>query len=153
MKSIKGQKETIQQEIQQVRLKMSSHLDLIQDNLKQKLNEIEEKESLKKRNLLKSFRKKKKEIKELQCNMANIKQYASDLQTFLAMTHMVAISTEISIEIQKLVSSGSLKEAYLALKVDTGLESFSKNVKKFGDVYAICKQSVIDIVQRKNVQA
>lgn len=57
--SIKGQKEIIQQKIQQVRLKMNSHLDLIQDNLIQKLNEIEEKESLKIRNLLKSFRKRK----------------------------------------------------------------------------------------------
>ncbi|CAC5387701.1 unnamed protein product [Mytilus coruscus] len=108
LKSIKGQKEKIQKEILQVRLSINSHLDLIQDNLVQKLNEVEEKECLKIRNLLKLLRKKKNEIKELKSNMANIRQYASDLQAFLAMKHMDEVATESSKEIQKLVSGGIL---------------------------------------------
>ncbi|CAC5411761.1 unnamed protein product [Mytilus coruscus] len=153
LKSIKGQKEKIQKEILQVRLSINSHLDLIQDNLIQKLNEVEEKECLEIRNLLKSLRKKKNEIKELKSNMDSIRLYASDLQAFLAKKLMNEFTTESSKEIQKLVSGSSLKEAYLFLKVDKGLEGFSTNFQRFGDVFANNKPSIIDIVQRKNVQA
>ncbi|CAC5387700.1 unnamed protein product [Mytilus coruscus] len=61
LKSLKDLKDKIQIEILQVRLKIN---DIIQDNLIKKLNETEERECKKIRNLLKPLEKKEQEIKK-----------------------------------------------------------------------------------------
>ncbi|XP_052064876.1 uncharacterized protein LOC127704718 isoform X2 [Mytilus californianus] len=153
LKSLKNLKDKIQIEILQVRLKINSHLDIIQDNLIKKLNETEERECKKIRNLLKPLEKKEQEVKKIQSDIANIKQYASDFQSFLAMKHIDIIATESFKSIQELLSSDNLEETYLSLNLDTGLEKFSVNFQTFGDICADYKPTAINIVQRKNVQA
>lgn len=153
LKSLKDLKGKIQIEILQIRLKINSHLDQIQDSLIKKLDETEERECKKICNLLKPLEKNEQEIKECQSDIAKIKQYASDFQSFLAMKHIDRIATESVKSIQELLSSNNLKETCLSLNLDTGLERFSSNFQTFGDISTDYKPTAIRIVQRKNVQA
>lgn len=57
--------------------------------------------------------------------------------------------TKSSTEIQNLVSSGSLIEECLSLKMDTVLEKFSTDFQRFGEVLLNYKSSVIDIIQKR----
>ncbi|CAG2239546.1 unnamed protein product [Mytilus edulis] len=153
IKSLKDLKGEIQIEIQQLRLKINSHLDQIQDSLIKKLDETEKRESKKICNLLKSLEKKDQEIKEFQSDIVSIKQYASDFQSFLAMKHIDKIATESVKYIQELLSSDNLKEMCLSLNLDTGIERFSSTFQKFGDICTDYEPTTINIVKRKNVQA
>ncbi|CAG2214776.1 unnamed protein product [Mytilus edulis] len=153
LKSLKDLKGKIRNEIQQFRLKINSHLDQIHDSLIKKLDETEERECEKICNLLKQLEKKEQEIKEFQSDIANIKQYASEFQSFLAMQHIDKIATESVKLLQELLSSDTFKETRLYLHLDKGLERFSSNFKTFGDICTDYKPTVIDIVRRKNVQA
>ena len=82
---VSEQKQIVENEIREVRTKINNHLDKLQENLMKELTEEETKITRKTRELLSSLDEKEKELTAYQTNVINIKQYASDLQTFLAM--------------------------------------------------------------------
>lgn len=71
-----------------IRKMINDNLDKIQDEMLKELKATEEKESSKIRQLINSLKQKEEEISELQDNIASIKKYDSELQTFLAMKQM-----------------------------------------------------------------
>ena len=82
---VSEQTEIVESEIREMRTKINNHLDKLQENLMKELTEEETKITRKTRELLSSLDEKEKELTAYQTNVINIKQYASDLQTLLAM--------------------------------------------------------------------
>jgi hypothetical protein len=81
---VKEQKRLIENEIQELRTTINTHLDKLQENLMKELTEADKHVTEETRELLVSLDEKQKELTEHQTNMVNIKMYASDLQTLLA---------------------------------------------------------------------
>jgi hypothetical protein len=66
-----------------MRVKISSHLDTLEQNILKELGDSEDKIKTKIDNLLKQLSEKSKTIEGIQSGITAIKEYASDLQTFL----------------------------------------------------------------------
>ncbi|CAC5391406.1 unnamed protein product [Mytilus coruscus] len=77
-------------EIQQVRLNINQYLDKLQENFIAELHEIEKRENKKISQLIKALDKHEINVTEHQKNITNIKQYTSDLQTFLTLKQLEA---------------------------------------------------------------
>jgi glutamate-1-semialdehyde aminotransferase len=82
----------IESEIRELRTKVNNHLDKLQEGLMKELTEAETTITEKTRELMVSLYKKEQELTEYQTTIVNIKQYASDLQTFLAMKQIENIN-------------------------------------------------------------
>jgi nitrate reductase NapAB chaperone NapD len=67
-----------------MRTKINNHLDRLQENLKTELDAAEIQATDETGELLVSLDEKQKELTKYQTNIVNIKKYASDLQTSIA---------------------------------------------------------------------
>ncbi|CAG2232508.1 unnamed protein product [Mytilus edulis] len=75
----------IEKEIKQTRITINNHLDKIQDHIITKLNTTEVNESKIIIELLNLLKEHEREITKFRTNIENIKQHATDLQTFISM--------------------------------------------------------------------
>jgi chromosome segregation ATPase len=76
-------KRIIENEIQELRTKINTHLDKLQEDLMKKLTEAEQQVTTETHELHLSLDDKQRKLTEYQTNIANIEKYASDLQTFI----------------------------------------------------------------------
>ena len=151
--SIKEQKRIIENDIHELRTKINNHLDKLQEDLMKQLTEAEQQASDETRKLLVSLDEKQKELTEYQKNAVNIKNYASDLQTFLALKQ---IEKEVETQdtcLQSLVNSDSLNQAKLSYKIDSGLKTIATNIQKFSKVVVESKPCEMNLVRKKDKQA
>jgi hypothetical protein len=66
----------------ELRTRINHHLDKLQDDLMKELTEAENQITDETRDLIVSLDEKQKGLTEYQTNVVNIKEYASDLQTY-----------------------------------------------------------------------
>ena len=151
--SVKEQKRIIENDIQEMRTKINNHLDRLQENLMTKLDEAEIQVTDETRELLISLDEKGKELTEHQTNIVNIKKYASDLQTFIAIKQ---IEKEVETQdtcLQSIVNSDRLNQTKLSYKIDTGLKNLTTSIQKFAEVVAESKRCEMTFVRKKDKQA
>ena len=151
--AIKEQTRIIENEIQELRKTITNHLDRLQENLMMELNEAEMQVTNESRELLVSLDEKQKELNEYQTNIVNIKKYASDLQTFIAVKQIEKDVETHDTCLQSLVNSDSLNQTKLTYKIDTGLKNIPTNIQKFAKVVVESKPCEMVFVQRKDKQA
>jgi len=82
---VSEQKRKVESEIRKLRTKINNHLDKLQEDLMKELTKEETKITGKTCELLTSLEEREKDLTEYQTHVVNIKEYASNLQTFLAM--------------------------------------------------------------------
>ncbi|CAG2254826.1 unnamed protein product [Mytilus edulis] len=141
--SIKEQKELIETKILQTRESINNHLDFLQQTLIGALNLTIDERNKDIDQFLKSVEKNEKDIKEFQSNHLKIMQHASELQTFLTLKQMerdIATKEEF---IQSINKSGSLSHTSFFCKIDTYLENWTNDVKRFGEVVTETKPNDI----------
>jgi hypothetical protein len=151
--SVKEQKRIIENEIQEMKTKINNHLDRLQENLMTELDEAEIQVTDETRELLVSLDEKEKELTEHQTNIVNMKKYASDLQTFIAIKQ---IEKEVETQdtcLQSIVNSDSLNQTKLSYKIDTGLKNLTTSIQKFAEVVAESKPCEMTFVRKKDKQA
>jgi WD40 repeat protein len=151
--SVKEQKRIIENETQELRTQINNHLDKLQENLMTELDEAEIQVTDETRELLISLDEKEKELTEHQTNIVNMKKYASDLQTFIAIKQ---IEKEVETQdtcLQSLVNSDSLNQTKLSYKIDTGLKNLTTSIQKFAEVVAESKPCEMTFVRKKDKQA
>ena len=151
--SVKEQKRIIENDIHELRTKINNHLDKLQEDRMKQLTEAEQQATDETRKLLVSLDEKQKELTEYQKNAVNIKKYASDLQTFLALKQ---IEKEVETQdtcLQSLVNSDSLNQAKLSYKIDSGLKTIATNIQKFSEVVVESKLCEMNLVKKKDKQA
>jgi hypothetical protein len=81
--------------------------------------------------------------------MVNIKMYASDLQTLLAVRQ---IEKDVETQdrcLQALVNSDSLNQTKLAYIIDTGLKTIVTSIQKFGKVVVESKPCELTFARKK----
>ncbi|XP_052084450.1 uncharacterized protein LOC127721688 [Mytilus californianus] len=151
--SLENKKSEIEAEIKQTRITVNRHLDKLQDDLMNELMAVEQKERSKIQKLLTSLRTKEKEITEYIAIVANIKQYASKLQTYLVMKR---IEQDIPAEekiIQSLAKSDSTNQINISFQINKSLQQITTTVQKFGDINVSSDQSDLSIQKWKDKQA
>ena len=151
--TITEQKRIIENEIRGLRGKINNHLDKLQDDL---LNELTDAEAIVTRQtseFMVSLDEKQKELSEYKTNMVNIKQYASDLQTFLALKQIGSDVEAQDTCLHALVNSDSLKQTTIYCNIDTSLKNLTTSIQNFGEVVVESKPCEITLVRKKTKQA
>ena len=100
-----------------------------------------------------SLDEKQKELSEYKTNMVNIKQYASDLQTFMALKQ---IGSEVEAQdtcLHALVNSDSLKQTKISCNIDTSLKNLTTSIQSFGEVVVESKPCELTLARKKDKQA
>ena len=151
--AVKEQKPIIENEIQELRTKINNHLDMLQENLMTELDEVDLQVTDETRELLVSLDEKQRELTEYQKNIVNIKKYALDLQTFIAVKQIVKDVETHDTCLQSLVNSDSLNQTKLTYKIDSGLKNITTIIQKFAEVVVESKPCEMVFVRRKDKQA
>ena len=151
--SVKEQKRIIENEIQELRTKINTHLDRLHENMMTELDEAEKHVTDETREILVSLDQKQKELTEYQTNIVNMKKYASDLQTFIAVKQLEKEVETQDTYIQSLINSDSLNQTKLSYKIDTGLKNITTSIQKFAEVVVESKPCEMVFVRRKDKQA
>ena len=151
--SVKEHKRIIENEIQELRTKINTHLDKLQEDLMKQLTEAEKQVTNESRELLVSLDEKQKELTEYQTNVVNIRKYASDLQTLLALKQIEKDVETQDTCLHSLVNSNSLNQVKLSYKIDSGLKTITTNIQKFGEVVVESKPCEMNLVRKKDKQA
>jgi hypothetical protein len=151
--SVKEQKRIIQNEIHELRTKVNNHLDKLQENMMKELIEAEKQVTEETRELLVSLDEKQKKLTEYQTNIVNIKKYASDLQTFIAVKQIEKDVEAHDTWLQSLVNSDSLNQTKLTYKIDIGLKNIITSIQKFAEVVVESKPCEMVFFRRKDKEA
>ena len=151
--AVTEQKQMIESEIRELRTKVNNHLDKLQEDLMKELTEAETTITEKTCELMASLDEREKELTEYQTNVVNIKRYASDLQTFLAMKQIDNDVETLDTSLHALVNSDSLNQAKLSCQIDTTLKNIATNIGRFGEVDVESKPCELTFVRKKDKQA
>jgi hypothetical protein len=118
-----------QDQIKQMRVKITSHLDTLEQNIIQELDDTEDEIKSKIDNLLNQ-----KTVEGLQRDIRAVKEYASDLQTFLGSK---AIEEDIKREEaypMALSEDGCLQQLNLRYNINTKINDILSTITTFGSV-------------------
>ena len=134
MSSIRKQRQHYSDEIKQIRVKINSHLDTIEQRIMGELIDVEENVKLQIENLLTELSKRSDTINEIQGTILALKEYASDLQTFLG-----SKSIEVEVEkqakfVESLSEDGSLKQLNIKCSIDNNILDLVSTITTFGSV-------------------
>jgi DNA-binding beta-propeller fold protein YncE len=117
-----------------MRVTINSHLDTLEHNIIQELDDTEVKIKSKIDNLLKQLSKNSKTVEGLQSDIRAVKEYASDLQTFLGSK---AIEEEVKKEEEYLMAlseDGCLQQLNLRYNINTKIKDILSTNTTFGSV-------------------
>ncbi|XP_071123314.1 transcription intermediary factor 1-beta-like [Mytilus edulis] len=153
LKTLSEQRKQIERDFQQVRLNINRHLDKLQEDFILELHEIEKRENKKINQLMKALDKHESKVAEHQKNIANIKQHASDLQTFLALKQLEGDVDDKCQFIDSITESGVLNRVEIKFNINTSLTDIANSVLEFGKVFIDISNSSVNIVKKKQQQA
>ncbi|CAG2232721.1 unnamed protein product [Mytilus edulis] len=153
LKTLSEKRKQIECEIQQVRLNINQHLDKLQENFISELHEIEKRENEKINQLMKAIDEHESKVAEHQENIANMKQHASDLQTFLSLKQLEGDVDENCQFINALTESDALNRVDIKFKISTSLTDIANRVLEFGTACIDNSSASVKIVKKKQQQA
>ena len=113
------------------------------------MTEAEKHVSNETRELLVSLDEKQKELTEYQTNAVNIKKYASDLQTCLALKQIEKDVETQDMCLQSLINSEHLNQTKLSYKIDNRLKTITTCIKKRGEVVVESQPCEMNFFRKK----
>ena len=134
MHKIRQQRQMFQDQIKQMRVEINSHLDTLEQNIIQELDDTEDKIKIKIDNLLKQLSKNAKTIEGLQSDIIAVKEYASDTQAFLGSK---AIAEEVKKEGEYLMALSDdecLHQFNLRYNINTKIDDVMSTITTLGSV-------------------
>ncbi|CAG2191500.1 TRIM2_3 [Mytilus edulis] len=152
LKCLLDQRVKIERDIKQTRKLINDHLDKIQDKTIKELYANEENESKRIKLLLCEIEDIEKGISDLQGNQNNIRQHASELQTFLALKHIEKEVSDKAECIQSVLKNEDMKIKTLALEVNKDVQNICR-ADCFGSVSVDSKSCKVVIDSNKNKEA
>jgi DNA-binding beta-propeller fold protein YncE len=142
-----------QDQIKQMRVKINSHLDTTEQNILQELDDTEDKIKSKIDKLLRQLSRNAKTVDGLQSDIIAVKEYASDLQTFLGSK---AIEGEVRKEEECLNTLGEdehLQQFSLRYNINTKIKDILSTITTFGSVSIETSPPGVVIQKIKDKQA
>ncbi|XP_071123697.1 tripartite motif-containing protein 5-like [Mytilus edulis] len=143
----------IEKQIQEIRFKIDTHLNQLQKKLVDELQEVEETETRKVSQLIKTLEEKENNLTKYQILIANIKHHASNLQTFMSIKQIEQDLANEDEFIQSCLEGVKVKTRVITSKIEKNVETFKKNVQKFGEITVVIKPTKADLRERKKMQA
>ena len=134
LSEIRQQRQIFQDQIKQMRVKINSHLDTLEHNFLQELDDTEDKINSKIDNLLKQLSQNSKTVERLQRDISAAKEYASYLQTFLGSK---TIEEEVKKEEEYLMTlseDGGLQQLNIRYNINTKIKDILSTITTFGSV-------------------
>jgi gas vesicle protein len=153
LSTIRQKRQMFQDHIKKMRVKIISQLDTLEHNILQDLDDTEKTIKSKIDNLLKQLSKNSKTVEGLQEDITALKEYASDLQTFLGSK---AIEKEVKREEARLMAlskDGSLQQLNLRYNINTKIKDILSTMTTFGSVSIETSPPSVVITTRKDKQA
>ncbi|CAC5420923.1 unnamed protein product [Mytilus coruscus] len=151
--SLSERKEHILHEIKQTRFTINKHLDEIQDDAINEINAAEEKENMNICQLLTLLQEKGNDKAECQRNITKIKEFDTDLKTFIAMKE---VEKEVSSKIQfmqSMTKTVNFKEKNVSYQFNTGIQKFIDETQSLGELMIETKPYDIVFKRRRDKQA
>ncbi|XP_071141808.1 tripartite motif-containing protein 2-like [Mytilus edulis] len=152
LKCLQDQRVKIERDIKQTRKMINDHLDKIQDKIIKELYVNEENESKRIQLLLCEIEDIEKGISDLQGNQNNIRQHASELQTFLALKHIEKEVSDKEECILSVLKSEDMKIKTLSLEINKEVQNICR-VESFGSVGVESNLCKVVISENKCKQA
>ncbi|VDI28389.1 Hypothetical predicted protein, partial [Mytilus galloprovincialis] len=150
---IEETKTRLVKEIRQKRAEINKRLDNLEKQIIKDLDEKADQNCKSIQKVLSAVKEKEIIISKCQANFQKMKQYASDLQTFLVMNEIEVKVYENEQYLQSLKEANSLVQLDLAWKVDSVLEHISNSLKNFGSIEMRTQTSSLEFIRSKNKQA
>jgi hypothetical protein len=150
---IRQQRQMFQGQIKQMRVNINSHLDTLEHNILQELDDTEDKIKSKIDNLLKQLSQNSKTVQGLQSDIRAIKEYASDIHTFLSSK---AVEEEVKKEEENLMAlseDGCLQQLNLRYTINTKIQDILSTITTFGSVSIETNPPSVVIKTTKDKQA
>jgi hypothetical protein len=147
---IEKQKRNYLSHISDMRKLLSDHLDKIEKKTVEEMVSEEQNLQVELKKVLVVMETKRTDFDSIRQDVNNIKKYASDLQTFLRVNEMTSV---VDGEVKK--QKGEFNYDLFELKFDfsSELESFVKDVSKFGVVSVTKKHCSASLVKEAELQA
>ncbi|CAC5374907.1 unnamed protein product [Mytilus coruscus] len=152
LKCLQDQRVKIARDINQTRKMINDHLDKTQENIMKELYANEENESKKIKQLLSEIEDIERGISDLQVNQNNIRQHASELQTFLALRHIEKEVSDKEECIQSVLKSEDMEIKTLSLVVNKEVQNICRTVS-FESVVVESNSCKVVISENKRQQA
>ncbi|CAC5386085.1 unnamed protein product [Mytilus coruscus] len=153
METLSETRKQIEEEIQETRTAINNHIDKIQADIIKELYASEGKESQKIRQLLNSLEGKQREIAILQGYISDIKQHASDLQTFLSMKRIEKEVTGKNKYLKSICGNDNFKQMVLSFNIHTAIQNLISDISNFGKIMVESIPSDIELTTNKQKQA
>jgi gas vesicle protein len=134
LSEIRQHRQMFQGQIKEMRVKINSHLDRVEHNILQELSDTEHEIMSKIDCLLTQLSENAKTVERLQSDIIAVKEYASDLQTFLGCK---TIEEEIQKEEEYLMAlseDGCLQQLSLRYNSNTKIKDILSTMTTFGSV-------------------
>ncbi|CAC5405460.1 unnamed protein product [Mytilus coruscus] len=153
LSSLADDKKRIVEDVKRAQAALHKHFDKIKDKILNELEAIEEGERNKIREKLNIIRPKEKEIEEYRSSLSSIKQYASDLHTFLVMKQ-IENDVKDKVEAMQSISQGKdLNKTKISCIVNLEITDVSSTIQNFGKIVIDTKPSNIAFDRHTEKQA
>ena len=153
LSEIRQQRQIFHDQVKHMRVKINSHLDTLEHNILKELDDAEDKIKSKIDNLLQQLSEESKTVEGIQRDIIAIKEYASDLQTFLGSK---AIEEEVKKEekyIMALSEDGCLQQLNLKCSINEKINDIMSTKSSFGSVSIETSPPSVVIKTMKSKQA
>jgi DNA-binding beta-propeller fold protein YncE len=117
-----------------MRVKINSHLDTLEQNFLKELDDAEVKIKSKIDNLLKQLYQESKTVEGIQSDITAVKEYASDLQTFLGSKTIEEKVKKEERYIMALSEDGCLQQLNVKCSIDEKIKGIMSAMTSFGSV-------------------
>lgn len=151
--SLRNEKQIIEREIFDARLKVNKHLDWLQEKMIKELHAMEKKEQTKTGDFLAKLKEKEAIVKEFQKTLMQVKRNSSELDIFLTMKEIDKDSRNEIEKLKTLCTAKATKERFLTVKIHKNLRNLERNVKTFGYITMHSKFKNVNFEGRKDKQA
>jgi hypothetical protein len=146
---IDQQKRKFLSDISNMRKSFNDHLDKIEKQTVEEMVSVEKNLQVQLKNVLVSMEAKRTDFDHIRQHVNKVKKYASDLQIFIGVNKMTSV---VDGEVKK--QKGAFNYDLYELKLDfpSELESFVRDVSKFGVVYVTEKHCSTSLVKKVELQ-
>ncbi|XP_071145307.1 uncharacterized protein [Mytilus edulis] len=151
---IKKQKDSILQDIAQMREKINSHLDKIEHALKTELcNEVDNQCNNTFCKILEDIKRKQIDIEKFQRQMDDLACYGSDLQTFFSLRKITPRINSTDQYLQTLDDDASLNRVSISCKIDRQILGLVEEVASLGTIQVTQTPGQLILERSKDKQA
>ncbi|VDI66259.1 Hypothetical predicted protein [Mytilus galloprovincialis] len=150
---IQKQKQKFHNEIKQVRYKINEHLDTLEQRLLKDLYAAEKNVKSQLDELLAKLAENTEKVNSMENNISAIKEYASDLQTFLGSKMIETEIQKYETFLQSLFDDGSLRMIDINCKIDDKITDVLTTVNSLGSISLKSSTQLVSMKTGKEIQA